>query len=234
MASGATEHIRVGDLEMAVYVSLPEAEGPSPGIVVAQHAGGVDEFIRTMCDRLAAAGYGAAAPHLYHRLGEGDERTPRALKDVEMIADVGATADFLKAHAAIDGEALGVTGFCMGGRVAYLMAAAVPVFKAAVAYYGGNTAIALGEGSASPFERTAEIGCPLMFHFGDEDGNPSPEDREKLDAELRRHGKEHEFFTYPGAGHAFMDFTGQRYRQEAAEASWPRTLEFFQRHLGRS
>ena len=62
MASGATEHIRVGDLEMAVYVSLPEAEGLFPGIVVAQHAGGIDEFIRTMCDRLAAAGYGAAAP----------------------------------------------------------------------------------------------------------------------------------------------------------------------------
>ena len=232
MAS-TTERIGVEGGEMELYVSLPEGgSAPFPGVVVVQHAGGVDEFIRTMCDRLAEAGYGAAAPALYHRLGEGEERTPRALKDAEMIADVGPTADFLQANARIDGEALAVIGFCMGGRVAYLMAAAVPAFRAAVAYYGGNTAVALGgEGVASPFGRTAEIRCPLMFHFGAEDGNPSPEDREKLHAELERHGKEHEFHSYAEAGHAFMDFTGARYAEAAAAASWPRTLDFLDRHL---
>lgn len=231
MAS-TTEHVAVEGGDMELYVSLPEeGSAPAPGVVVAQHAGGVDEFIRTMCDRLAEAGYAAAAPALYHRLGEGEERSPRALKDVEMIADVGASADYLRARASVDGEALAVIGFCMGGRVAYLMAAAVPAFRAAVAYYGGNTAVALGEeGTASPFERTAEISCPLLFHFGGDDGNPSPEDREKLHAELERHGKEHEFHSYADAGHAFMDFTGARYAEVAAAASWPRTLDFLARH----
>jgi carboxymethylenebutenolidase len=53
----------------------------------------------------------------------------------------------------------------------------------------------------------------------------------KLDAELTRLGKAHQFYTYPGANHAFMDHTGQRYVKSAADASWPRTLEFFATHL---
>lgn len=61
---------------------------------------------------------------------------------------------------------------------------------------------------------------------------PSPEDMQKLDAELARYDKAHEFYTYPGAAHAFMDFTGERYREAAAGVAWPRTLDFFARHLG--
>ena len=58
------------------------------------------------------------------------------------------------------------------------------------------------------------------------------EDQVKLDAELTRLGKSHTFFSYSGAGHAFMDFTNpDRYQQEASEAAWPRTLEFFATHL---
>jgi len=226
-----TTTVNVNGQDMAVYLSTPAGARPFPAIVVAQHAGGVDTFIKGTTDRLAEAGYVAAAPELYHRLGPNDTRSPRALKDVEMIADVQATVGFLKRHEKVNPDALGITGFCMGGRVVYLMAAAVPAFKAAVAYYGGSTMVALGEGIASPFERTAEIACPLMFHFGQEDRNPSPEDMEKLDAELTRHNKPHEFYTYPNAGHAFMDFTGERYREAAAKTSWPRTLDFFARHL---
>ncbi|MCH8351059.1 MAG: dienelactone hydrolase family protein, partial [Chloroflexi bacterium] len=83
----------------------------------------------------------------------------------------------------------------------------------------------------SPFELTSGINCPVLFHFGEIDANPSPEDMAKLDAELTRLGKPHEFYSYPGADHAFMDFTGPRYHREADEASWPRTLQFFAKHL---
>ena len=230
--SSFTETLKVDNQDMELYVSMPDGRGPFPAVVVAQHAGGVDTFIRTMTDRLAEAGYVAAAPDLYHRLGPDDSRTPRDLIDAEMIADVQATIAFLQNHNAVNSEALGITGFCMGGRVAYLMAAALPQFKAAEAYYGGNTMVALGEGGASPFERTSEINCPLLFHFGEEDANPSPEDMQKIGTELTRHNKAHEFYTYPGAGHAFMDFTGERYHEVASVAAWPRTLEFFARHLG--
>ena len=230
--SSFTETIKVDNQDMELYVSIPDGTGPFPAVVVAQHAGGVDTFICAMADRLAEAGYVAAAPDLYHRLGPDDPRGPRELIDTEMIADVQATVEFLQNHSAVDSEALGITGFCMGGRVAYLMAAALPQFKAAEAYYGGNTMVALGEGGASPFERTHAIGCPLLFHFGEADANPSPEDMQKIGAELTRHNKAHEFYTYPNAGHAFMDFTGERHHEEAATAAWPRTLDFFARHLG--
>ena len=120
------------------------------------------------------------------------------------------------------------------GRVAYLSAAANPDFKAAVVYYGGNIMVPWGPNEPSPYARTTEINCPILFHFGEEDDNPSPGDRVKLDTELTRHGKAHEFYTYPNAAHAFMNFTNpERYREAAAEASWPRTLEFLERYLRR-
>lgn len=230
-----TRTIAVAGEHMAIYEALPPGAERVPGIVVIQHAPGVDTFVQTMANRLAEAGYVAVAPDLYHRLdpaGDGMERL-RRLKDREVESDVNATVDYLRGHPRIDRERIGITGFCMGGRVVYLMAAANPNFKAAVAYYGGNIMMPWGEGVVAPFARSAEIHCPLMFHFGADDTNPSSKDMQALDAELSRFGKPHEFHAYPGAGHAFMNFTNaERYRQSAANASWPRTLEFFARHFG--
>ena len=168
-----TESIKVGNQDMALYVAVPSGTGPFPAIVVIQHGNGVDTFVRTMVDRLATAGYAAVAPDLYHRLEPGVERTIRQLTDLEVIADVQATVDFLQHQNAIERVSLGITGFCMGGRVTYLMAAALPQFKAAVAYYGGNIMVPWGEGVVAPFARTSEMRCPLMFHFGEEDTNRS-------------------------------------------------------------
>jgi carboxymethylenebutenolidase len=220
---------------MRMHVSAPEGAGPFPAIVVVQHQGGVDEFMQTMTRRLAQAGYVAAAPDLYHRDGPDctdDVATRRSrLSDRRVINDMNAAAGFLQRHSAVDGSRLGIVGFCMGGRVVYLMAAANPAFKAAVAYYPGNTFRAWGRELPSPFERNANLHCPLQGHFGADDKNPSPEDMQKLDAELNRLNKPHEFYSYPGAGHAFMDSTKESYRRHAEEASWPRTLEFFGRYL---
>lgn len=227
--------ITVAGQGMAVYGALPESSGPHPGIVVIQHAPGVDTFMQTMVNRLADAGYAAVAPDLYHRQTPagfaGLERMGR-LKDVEVEADVNATVAYLGDETGVDGARLGVIGFCMGGRVAYLAAAANPRFKAAVVYYGGNIRQVWGEGGPAPFARTAQIGCPVLAHFGAEDTNPSPQDMQALDAELTRHGKVHMFHVYPRAGHAFMNFTNaERYREAASEASWPRTLDFLAQYL---
>lgn len=229
--------IPAGEHRMAVYGALPAASGPHPGLVVVQHAPGLDTFMQTMVRRLAEAGYATVAPDLYHRQAAagfaGLERMGR-LKDIEVEADVKATVDYLADETGVDGDRLGALGFCMGGRVAYLAAAADPRFKAAVLYYGGNIRKPWGEGVPTPFDRTAQIGCPLLAHFGAEDTNPSPQDMQALDAELTRHGKAHAFHVYAGAGHAFMNFTNaERYREAASEASWPRTLEFLARHLRR-
>ncbi len=229
-----TRTMATGGAGMAVYEALPDGTQRFPAIVVIQHAPGVDVFIHRMCDRLADAGYVAVAPDLYHRLDptrDGMERF-RLLKDREVEEDVNAVVDYLQRHPRVDSKRLGITGFCMGGRVVYLMAAANPSFRAAVAYYGGNIKVAWGDGVVAPFERSAEIHCPIMFHAGADDTNPAPKDVQEFDAELTRLGKPHEFFAYSGAGHAFMNFTSaERYREAADALSWPRTLEFFARYL---
>ena len=231
------ESINVNDGVMKLYVSRPNGPGPFPGVVVIQGQKGVDRFIEEFTQRLASAGYAAAAPDLYHRdapdcRDDGPTRRGR-LRDSGVIKDVNATVEFLKRQRSVDGDRLGIIGFCMGGRVAYLMAAANPAFKAAVDYYGGDIFSPWGDGP-SPFQRTAEIHCSIMGHFGEEDKNPSLDDMRKLDAELTRHAKIHEFYSYANTGHAFMDPHGDKYRPHSAEASYARTVDFYARHLAPS
>jgi carboxymethylenebutenolidase len=218
---------------MRVYVSGPGGAGPFPGVVVIHNQGGVAEILH-IADQIASAGYVAAAPDMYYRDGDGcHDAAPirrSRLRDDTVIQDVNTSVDFLKGQKEVSRERVGILGFCMGGRVTYLMAAANAGLRVAVMYYGGGIFLPWGN-NVSPFERTAEIHCPIMGHFGDEDQNPSPADVRRLDAELTKHGKAHEFYSYHGAGHAFMNKSRDTYREHAVEAAWPRTLEFFARHL---
>ena len=117
---------------MRMHVSVPALSTPVPAIVVIQHQGGVDEFVQNMTHRLADAGYVAAAPDLYHRDGPDckDDFVARRsrLGDRRIINDVNACVGFLQRHEGVDRDRIGIVGFCMGGRVVYLMAAANPVF----------------------------------------------------------------------------------------------------------
>lgn len=220
---------------MDLYLAAPDGAGPHAGLVVIMHAPGVDTFIRATVDRLAAAGYAAAAPDLYHRQPAGGDAMAkmRDLRDRQVQADVEATVAMLHARVEVDGARLGIIGFCMGGRVVWLMAAAVPGWRAAVAYYGGNIQVPWGDDVPAPFSRAHQIACPLLFHFGADDGNPSPDDMALYGRELTRLGKPHEFHSYPGAAHAFMNFSRPAsYREEASRVSWERTLRFLAEHLG--
>jgi carboxymethylenebutenolidase len=232
--SSSWENVTVDGSNMRLYVNLPESRQPAPAVLVIQGQSGVEDFLE-VTRMIAQQGYVAAAPDLFHRDGpdcRDDGPTRRArLRDTTVIQDVSAAANFLKNHSRVDAGRLGIIGFCMGGRIVYLMSAANPDLKAGVMYYGSDTMRAWGNGP-TPFERTAEIGCPIMGHFGAEDENPSPADMHKLDAELSRHGKAHEFHQYPDAGHAFANLGSPKYRAHAADASWPRTFAFFDQHLG--
>jgi len=166
-----TDKLTVNGHEMDMYASVPSGSGPFPAVVIAFHVGGLDDFDRAMADRLAAEGYVAVVPDLFHRLSEEVMSGPRLdrlghLSDPDIIADVNAAAAFLQNHASVDSNRLGITGFCMGGRVVWLMAAVSSVFKAAVPYYGGNIMVTRGNAEKSPFELTSGINCPVLFHFG--------------------------------------------------------------------
>jgi len=231
-----TDKLTVGGSEMDMYAALPDSSGPHPAVVIAFHVGGLDDFDRKMADQLAEAGFVAVVPDLFHRFSKEVMDGPRLdrlghLKDADIIADMNAAVDFLTANSAINDDRIGVTGFCMGGRIAWLMAASNQIFKCTVPFYGGNIMGNWGPGD-TPFSMSNNINCPMLFHFGAEDGNPSVADRDTFDAELKRLGKDFEFHTYDGAGHAFMDHTNpDRYHEASAAAAWPRTIDFFNNHL---
>ncbi|MDH3287408.1 MAG: dienelactone hydrolase family protein [Betaproteobacteria bacterium] len=224
----------VSGKEMRIYIGVPESEPKRRGILVAQHGGGVDGFVQDVVNRLFRRGYVAAAPELYHRQpSDINDNMARIgmLKDDEIIADMNATLAHMKSLKEPTVGHVGIVGFCMGGRVSYLMAAANSEIKACTVFYGGNILKPWG-GSPTPFERTKDIRCPMIGFFGAEDTNPSPEDVKKIDAEMTRHGKPHEFHTYHGAGHAFQNFLdAARYRERPARGTWTEMLAFFSQHL---
>jgi carboxymethylenebutenolidase len=222
------------DGDMRCYVTEPPAGGQAPVVVVIQHAGGVDEFVRTMTDRVAEAGFVGIAPDLYHRddPNNGDDPLTRMshLRDANIIKDVRAAIDQAKTLPNARRESMGITGFCMGGRVAFLMATQLAELKASVVFYGGNIMRPWGEGPA-PFDLTERIQCPVLGLFGADDGNPSQEDVAKLDAELTRLGKQHEFHSYADAGHAFMSEGRPTYREDAAADAWQKCTAWFNKYL---
>jgi carboxymethylenebutenolidase len=231
--TGRWETIAADGGDMRCYVVQPEAS-PVAAVAVAQHAGGVDAFIRRMTDRLGDAGFAAIAADLYHRddPNAGDDALTRMsrLRDRNIVKDMDAAIRHVKSLPGVRSDAIGATGFCMGGRVAYLMATHDPSLRASVVFYGGNIMRAWGDGPA-PFEETGGIACPILGLFGEDDGNPNPGDVAKLDGELTRLGKAHEFHSYKGAGHAFMDEDRPSYRSEAAADAWTRCVDWFNRHL---
>tara|TARA_B100000315_G_scaffold121362_1_gene111188 strand:- start:4274 stop:4996 length:723 start_codon:yes stop_codon:yes gene_type:complete len=229
------EKIKVGSQEMNLYLSLPTGSGPFPAVLVVPDAAGLDPFIQGTADRLAEDGYAAAAPDLFHGMvidieAEGSQPAQHP-NDAGLLAGIAATMDFLRNHASIGQQRIGVTGFGIGGRVAWLAATASPRVDASVPFYGTDITVPWGDAAGTPLEMAGEIGCTILFHFGEDDENPSQADMRTLDTELTRLGKPHQFFTYPGAGHAFMDPAGPRYQKGASIAAWARTMEFFTRHL---
>jgi len=228
--------IQVNGHPMRVYLDIPAGGGTRPGVVVMIHGPGLDKFIETQVEDLARHGYIAAAPDLFHRQEAGGDMMARVgkLRDQEILADVDATVAYMKGLKDARVSSLAVLGFCMGGRNTYLLAGARPEnWKAAGVFYGGNIMKPWGEGPA-PFDLTGQIACPVIGFFGAEDANPSPDDVKKIDAEMTKHGKAHEFHHYEGAGHAFLNFmNAERHRPKPAADAWDKMLGFLDKHLKR-
>jgi carboxymethylenebutenolidase len=191
-----------------------------------------------MTRRVAEAGYVGIAPQFYHR--EGEPKTPEdtanfkhTRRDANVLNDINAAINYLKGCASANTARLGIVGFCMGGRIAFLAAAAATSFKVAVDFYGGGCYQQWGDRPA-PATLAAHVSCPIQGHFGELDKNPPPDEMHKLDAELTELGKEHQFFFYADAPHGFNRSGWNGYRPEADSTSWQRTLEFFGKNLGGS
>jgi len=208
------------------YLSVPES-GAGPGVVVIQEWWGLVPHIRDVADRLAAEGFVALAPDLYH--GESTRSPDEAGKlmmalDIERAErDLRGAVEFLLAHPAVNSESVGTVGFCMGGVLSLYAAAKNERVGACVVFYGIHPKV------NPPLER---LRAPVLGFYAEKDQFVPPAAARALEERLKSLGKRAEFHIYPGADHAFFNDTRPEvYDAGAARDAWQRTLDFFRQHL---
>jgi carboxymethylenebutenolidase len=213
------------------YLATPPSDGAGPGLVVIQEWWGLVPHIKDVCDRFAAEGFTALAPDLFRgeSTTEPDEagKLMMALNLDQAGKDLSGAVDFLQGHRAVRGDGVGVTGFCMGGGLALVLACQRPdAVKASVPFYG-----VIPWPSAQP--DWSKLAAAVQGHIAEKDGFFTPEAAAELEATLKDLGKEVEFFVYAGADHAFFNDTRPEVHDEdAARQAWVRTLEFLRAKLG--
>ena len=227
---------------MATPTSRPAEGGTRPAVIVIMGGTGVTANIVSIADRFAQEGYVAAAPDLYHRAGRlrtipadklwemRDELRANGFSDASNDLDVQATIDYLRSDPNVG--AIGIVGFCLGGRVSLQSAIRASGLSAAAIFYGGFMFPGDDQPEAFSAMRESEgLAIPVMGFFGEDDQNPTPEQARALDGLLADLGKEHAFHYYEGAGHAFFGDDSPSYRPGPATDAWEKTLAFFGRHL---
>ncbi len=219
-----------GDDSASGYLSVPEG-GSGPGLIVIQEWWGLVDHIRDVCDRFAAAGFVALAPDLYHgeSTTEPDEagKLMMALNLDQAVADMSGAIAFLQEHDAVTSEKLGVTGFCMGGGLALVLAAERPAaFSVCVPWYG-----------LIPWEHAqpdwSNVQAKVRGNFAEQDGFFGPDKAKQLEQDLKAAGVDAEIEIFPGVDHAFFNDTRPEVHDaEQSDRAWERTVSALHAELG--
>lgn len=225
----------------APAAGLAEAGGRRGGVIVVQDARGITPYLRSVCERLAAAGWLAVAPHLYHRQGfaetarEGGWASAAgdmlAFTGIEINADVDSARGYL-ATSGVELANTAILGFCMGGTVALATATRAPL-AAAVSFYGGAVSTPYWTGIEPLVELAPDLRGPWLGLYGEQDALITPAEISALRAAAAKAASPTELISYPDAGHAFhSDDRPAIYRPEAAADAWTRALAFLDRYAG--
>jgi carboxymethylenebutenolidase len=218
--------------EFAAYLAVP-ASGKGPGIILVQEIFGVNDVMRDIADHYAELGFVVLCPDLFWRQEPGIQLTDKTdaewarafelyqgLDEAKAVDDAAAAMKVLRGHPACTGR-VGAVGFCLGGKLAYLLAVRYDP-DCAVGYYGVGIENALDEAS--------NLHNPLMLHIAGKDQFCPPEAQAKIHAALDSHPLV-TLHDYPQQDHAFARVGGAHYNPGAAESANLRSLEFFVRHL---
>jgi carboxymethylenebutenolidase len=202
---------------------------------------GWDEFYRETARRFAQHGYLVICPDLYCRAGHGSPddiagkvRGEGGVPDDQVVGDLKGGLDFLKSLPQCNGK-VGIIGTCSGGRHSYLAACRTQAFDAVADLWGGAVVAAPDQLTekrpVAPVDLTKDLNCPLLGLFGNDDQGPSPDQVNRHEEELKKHGKNYQFHRYDGAGHGFFYYDRPAYRQEQAMDGWSKVFEFFDKNL---
>jgi carboxymethylenebutenolidase len=200
---------------------------PKGAVVVIQEIFGVNHHIRAVCDRFAAEGYTAIAPALFDRMVKDFEcgYTPDEIaKARSYLANIDWDAFMRDTQAALDNvKSVGpvaITGYCMGGTVAFLAACRLNGLVAASAYYGGQIIRFADE----------KPKIPTQLHFGETDQSIPMTDVETI--KQKRSG-DCEIYVYPGAGHGFHCDERGSYNEASSKQAWERTMALFNKAMAK-
>ncbi len=215
------------------YVAMP-AKTPAPGLVVIQEIFGVNKVMRDLTDSFAAQGYVAICPDIFWRIEPGVDITDQSEAewqkafdlfgkfDVDLgVQDLIATLDHVRALPECTGKA-GSVGYCLGGKLAYLMAARSDS-DANVSYYG--------VGLDGMIDEAGAIGKPYLSHVAENDGFVPPEAQAKFVPVLEQHPSA-TVHVYAGQDHAFARVGGKHYDKASADLANGRTRDFLAANLG--
>ena len=233
------QKVRSGTDSIPVYEARPAGGGRHPVVIVIHEGFGVHEHTRDVARRFAREGYLAFAPDLFSREGVAQmsdfgkvREVVGKISDRQVLQDLAATADFARRQPYTRADRVGATGFCFGGRVAWLFAATYKELDAAVIWYGRIASPQKDDlHPKDPLDLAAEVACPVLGLYGEADTGISVADVRKMEAALKEAGKTAEFVVYPGAPHAFFADYRPSYRADAAKDAWRRALAWFARHL---
>ncbi|MBL7199869.1 MAG: dienelactone hydrolase family protein [Anaerolineae bacterium] len=213
--------------EIAAYLARPAGDGVHAAVLVCHENRGLNAHIEDVARRFAVAGYVALAIDLLSREGgtasHGSDEVPGLLGQAgpeRHVADFIAGYQYLQGLDDVDGERIGMNGYCFGGGVTWETATRLPDLKAAVPFYG----------RAPDLARVADIRAAVLGVYGELDTRINA-GIEPLEQALIASGVTHQINVYPGANHAFHNDTGGRYVEEQATQAWVDMLAWFARYL---
>jgi len=228
--------------EMPAYRAQPAGGGSFPVILVVQEIFGVHEHIKDICRRLAKQGYLAIAPELYARQGDPRQysnvqelidKVVSQVPDAQVLADLDACVAWAVAHVG-DRARLGITGFCWGGRIAWLYAAHNPQVRAGVAWYGRVVGAVNAMNPQNPIDVAGKLNGPVLGLYGGQDASIPLATLEQMRSALADSGngasRASLIHVYPDAPHAFNADYRPSYRAPEAADGWARLLAWFKQN----
>jgi carboxymethylenebutenolidase len=219
-------------VEIKAFVAKPASDGPRPAVIVVQEWWGLNEHIKDVARRFAKEGYFAIAPDLYSRQGHKVTTDPNVASELmskltpdDGVDDLLSTMSWLgRQEDEVKDERIGVIGFCMGGSFALRLPCTTKEIAAAAPFYG----------EIPPDETLQQLGCPVFYAYGENDGWIARQDVDRLAAALKNFDKPGEVKVYKGCSHGFFNDTRKDvYAAAEAQDAWQKVLKLFAANLKR-